>query len=80
VTLKEAMDSAMRGYLYRLISETRGNGAKAAKIAGVGKPSFYRILRRYGIVTGRMRKTKSAFEEQGFQTFHGASRSSTNGT
>ncbi len=67
MTLKEAVDSAIRAYLYRVLSQTGGNGAKAAKIAGVGRPQFYRILRRYGIITGRMREAKSAFETQGFQ-------------
>ena len=74
MSFKEAIDSAARAYLFRVISQANGNGAKAAKIAGVCKPQFYRLLRRYGIITGRMREAKSAFEQQGFQSMHQGGR------
>jgi hypothetical protein len=74
VTLKEAIDSAVRGYLYRVLSDARGNAARAARVAGVSKQNFYRVLRRYGIVTGRMREAREASEASGFRTLHGGGR------
>jgi transcriptional regulator of acetoin/glycerol metabolism len=54
VTLREAIASTAQGYLYRLISECRGNLALAAKRAGYSRTMFYKVLRRYGIITGSM--------------------------
>lgn len=55
MTLKEAIESAARGYLYRTLSETRGNVTKAAEIAGYSRTMFYPVLRRYGVIVGRMK-------------------------
>lgn len=49
MTYREAVKSAKRAYLYRVLSETGGNMAKAAKLAGVHRVSFYKLLERHGI-------------------------------
>jgi transcriptional regulator of acetoin/glycerol metabolism len=49
VTLKEALRDAGRAYLYRVLSEAGGNMAKAAKIAGVHRVTFYRTCEKYGL-------------------------------
>lgn len=49
MTLKEAIESAVRGYLYRVMSESGGNISKACKIAGVSRQTWYRYLHRAGI-------------------------------
>lgn len=55
MTLREALESAARGYLYRTLSETRGNVTKAARIAGYSRQMFYKVLRRYDVIVGGMR-------------------------
>lgn len=49
MTYREAMASAKRAYLYRILSETGGNMARAAKVAGVHRTTFYKLLERHGI-------------------------------
>lgn len=49
MTYREAVTSAKRAYLYRTLSETGGNMARAAKVAGVHRTTFYKLLRHHGI-------------------------------
>ncbi len=49
MTYREAVRSAKRAYLYRILSETGGNMAKAAKAAGVHRTTFYKLLEKHGI-------------------------------
>lgn len=60
MTLKEAVDSTVRGYLYRTLSDTGGDVPSAARIAGMSRQSFYRVLRRYGIYAGKMARGDAA--------------------
>lgn len=59
MTLREAIHSTAQGYLYRLLGECRGNVTKAAKIAGYSRTKFYCVLRRYGVIAGRMERPAS---------------------
>lgn len=56
MTLREAIASAASGYLYRTLSECGGSVTKAARIAGYSRPMFYRVLRRYGVIVGKMKQ------------------------
>lgn len=49
MTYREAMTSAKRAYLFRVLSSNGGNMAKAAREAGVHRTDFYRLLKRNGI-------------------------------
>lgn len=49
MTLAEAIESAVRGYLYRALSDTGGSVSKAARRAGVSRQTFYRYLKRVGV-------------------------------
>jgi transcriptional regulator of acetoin/glycerol metabolism len=49
VTYREAVQSAKRAYLYRVLSEAGGNMTKAAALAGIHRTSFYDLLKRHGI-------------------------------
>ena len=69
MTLKEALESAARGYLYRTLSETRGNITKAAKHAGYSRQMFYKVLHRYGVIVGRMRPKFSGVAPQNRRDF-----------
>jgi transcriptional regulator of acetoin/glycerol metabolism len=60
MTLREAIHSAAQGYLYRTLSECRGNVTQAAKRAGYPRQMFYKVLRRYGVIQGRMRPDSGA--------------------
>lgn len=56
MTLREAIRSAAQGYLYRTLSECRGNVTRAARMAGYSRQMFYKVLRRYDVIVGRMRR------------------------
>ena len=58
MTYREAMESASRAYLYRLLSDTGGNMTKAARIAGLHRCSLYRTLRQLGIKVEHRRYVK----------------------
>lgn len=49
VTFREAMSSAARAYLFRVLSDTGGNMAKAAQRAGVHRQSMYNLLKKHGL-------------------------------
>lgn len=49
MTYREAVASAKRAYLYRALSDSGGNMAKAAKAAGVHRTTFYKLLEKHGI-------------------------------
>ena len=44
-----------RQYLIRLLTQTRGNVSRAARIAGLRRTSIYKMLRRHGLVPDRFR-------------------------
>lgn len=46
---RDAMLSAGQAYLYRLLSETGGNMAEAARVAGVHRVTMYKLLEKHGI-------------------------------
>lgn len=56
MTLKEIVDTTVRGYLYRTLSDCGGNVSKAAKRAGCSRQTFYKMMHRYGIVSGKMKR------------------------
>lgn len=43
------MAAAKRAYLHRTLSESGGNMALAAKVAGVHRTTFYKLLQKHGI-------------------------------
>lgn len=45
-----------RDYLERKLAETDGNVAEAARRAGMERPAFHRLMRKYGIEAGPFRK------------------------
>lgn len=49
MTYRESVASAKRAYLYRTLSESGGNMARAAKVAGVHRTTFYKLLKKNGI-------------------------------
>lgn len=49
MSYREEVKSAKRAILYRYLSQTGGNMAKAAKAAGVHRTTFYKLLERHGI-------------------------------
>lgn len=49
MTYREAITSAKRAYLYRVLSESGGSMTKAAKLAGVNRVNLYRIMKRHGV-------------------------------
>jgi len=49
--LKTVLDRAARKAVERTLAQTGGNVAEAAAILGIVRPSLYRIMKRYGIVT-----------------------------
>ena len=63
MTYKEAIRSAGRAYLYRILSESRGNVTDAAKIAGVNRVTMYALLERHGVAVETRRHVKQVEPE-----------------
>jgi hypothetical protein len=55
VVLKELIDTTIRGYLYRVLSESK-TIKQAARKTGITRQNFYKLLRRYGIYAGKMKR------------------------
>lgn len=51
--LKEAVDSAIRGVLYRALSGANGRVALAAKSVQCHRTEFYILMKRYGVTVER---------------------------
>jgi two-component system response regulator GlrR len=49
MTLTDFVQTQISSYLHNLLAETKGNVAKAARLAGRNRTEFYRVLKRYGI-------------------------------
>ena len=47
--LKDAVDSAIKSFLYRALSDTGGIVALAAKRSGINRTQFYDMMRKQGI-------------------------------
>lgn len=52
---REVVDEFARQYLEGLLRHTGGNVSQAARLAGLERPSFQRLLRRYGISAEKFR-------------------------
>jgi two-component system response regulator HydG len=52
---ERAIDAAARDYLPALLRRMGGNVTKAAVEAGMERETLHRLLRRYGIDSGRYR-------------------------
>lgn len=51
--IRETVESAMRGLLYRALSGAQGNVTKAARSIGTTRTSFCNLMKRYGIKVER---------------------------
>ncbi|HJS31594.1 MAG TPA: helix-turn-helix domain-containing protein, partial [Alphaproteobacteria bacterium] len=49
VTLREARQMAERGVILEALAEAEGNISQAAKRLGVSRPTFYDLIKAYGI-------------------------------
>jgi DNA-binding NtrC family response regulator len=58
VKFRDAMLSAGRAYLYRVLSESGGDVRRAAVIAGVNRTTMYKLLPKYGIAIERKASVK----------------------
>lgn len=56
--LQQAADDARKATLYRALSATNGNVAKAARNLGTNRTYCYALLKRYGIVIERETRAK----------------------
>jgi DNA-binding NtrC family response regulator len=54
--LREAREAWERGHCKRLLSMTNGDVKEAARLAGIPRESFYRLLRRFKIDPGEFRR------------------------
>jgi len=59
MSLREALREAKRAYLVKVLTQARGNVVHAARMAGVHRQSFYRMLNRYGISCESLRRSCS---------------------
>lgn len=48
-TYRQAMLEAKRAYLLELLTRTKGNVTRAARLAACRRPNFYRLLKDSGI-------------------------------
>lgn len=55
MTYREAMLSAGSAYLYRVMSEAKGNIRAAAKLAGIHRATMYKLLEKHGIAVEHRR-------------------------
>jgi AraC-like DNA-binding protein len=59
------MAAAAKEYLCKCLAESGGNVAKAARIAGLNRPHFYRLCDRYQVISPvpPPRKAASVFRD-----------------
>ena len=50
-SLTAAVDRTKREEVEKVLAQANGNVTRAAAILGIRRPSLYRIMKRYGIVT-----------------------------
>lgn len=48
-TLREATADFQRAFVLKALVETRGSVTEAAKAVGVGRPEFYRVMKRLNV-------------------------------
>ena len=57
--LKEARNEFEKNYITRLLSLTKGNVSKAAKMAGKYRPDFYTLLKKHNLEAATFKNLKS---------------------
>jgi len=60
VTIHQALETAGRDYLVRVLSEAGGCVAKASVVAGVHRTTFYKLMEKYGVKVERQVKVGMA--------------------
>jgi DNA-binding NtrC family response regulator len=65
VTYREAMDTANREYLTRVLAEARGKVEAAAILAGVHRATMYKLIARYGVIVTLPPQSKTALPSVG---------------
>lgn len=56
ITLEVAIRTCKRLYVLNVLRQTNGNQSEAAKIAGIARPSFCRLMRALGIAPALERR------------------------
>mgnify|MGYP001586068422 CR=1 FL=1 len=59
--LKDAVDSAIKSFLYRALSDSHGVVGLAAQRSGIHRTQFYDLMRKHGIkIERQVRRTVKA--------------------